>query len=97
MSEANGTRIVWPTPVVDTSVLANAPKLRALSGARIGFLDNTKVNLDILFREIGMVLEKDYGVAETERVRKPTMAGPMTEANRDYLRRFDAIVTAMGD
>jgi hypothetical protein len=97
MSDGGVMQVVWPAPAVLSQDGAMAARLRSLEGARIGFLDNTKVNLDILFGEIGAVLEHQYRVADTERVRKPSMAGPMTAANREHLRQFDAIVTAMGD
>jgi hypothetical protein len=97
MSDGGVMQVVWPAPRVLSQGGTMAARLRSLEGTRIGFLDNTKVNLDILFGEIGAVLQQQYRVAYTERVRKPSMAGPMTAANQEYLRQFDAIVTAMGD
>jgi hypothetical protein len=69
-----------------------------LRGVRVGLLDNTKQNADLLLREIGALLESEYGATVAEQRTKHVFALPLDE---DVLKQMsadcDVVVVGVGD
>ena len=84
---------VAPTP--PSARPASAP--RTLSGARIGLLDNGKVNVDRFLDHVEDLLRTRHGVADVLRRRKPNMSAPAPAAMLAELAACDAVVSAVGD
>jgi hypothetical protein len=74
-----------------------APRLGSLAGARVGLLDNGKVNVDRFLDHVETILRGAYGVAEVVRRRKPNMSAPAPAAMMAELVACDAVVSAVGD
>jgi hypothetical protein len=74
-----------------------APGLRALTGARVGLLDNGKANVDRFLDQVADVLRTAHGVGEIVRLRKPNMSAPAPDAMLDTLAACDAVISAVGD
>jgi hypothetical protein len=84
-----GTREVTSTPI--------APRIDGLKGRKIGLLDNTKKNADILLKEVGEILLRDYGVAEVIYRRKVGSSPAAPEEMLDEMATCDAVINAYGD
>ena len=94
--------ILLPHGEVDGRDLAHAPRLRALRGKRIGFLDNGLWrSMRILADELGKALTETHGIAGSVVVD----SGPKHGADpKDYEQRLrgladdvDAVVSGLGN
>jgi hypothetical protein len=74
-----------------------APRLSTLAGKKIGLLDNTKKNADLLLKAAGEILQRDYGVAEVLYRRKISSSPAAPPAMLDELAGCDAVINAYGD
>jgi hypothetical protein len=87
-------------PVPDKPAGAPRAHRRAdLSGARIGLLENTKQNADLLLAELGALLVSEHGAAEVALVRtKQAFALPAPdELIAEFAGHCDVVVTGVGD
>jgi hypothetical protein len=79
-----------------------APRFGTLTGARVGLLDNTKANANVLLSVLGEMLS-DAGAragapAELVRLQKRGFTQPVSAGEIDQIRkRCDLVVTAIGD
>ena len=74
-----------------------APRLSALRGKRVGFLDNSKEKADIFLGTLAESLRQRFAVAEVILRRKPSysrVAPP--ELIEELSQSCDCVVTAMG-
>jgi hypothetical protein len=87
------------TPAPPRSPGPRAARRRDLTGVRIGLLDNTKHNADLLLAEIGKLLVGEHGAAEVTLVRtKQAFALPTPdELVAEFAGHCDAVVTGVGD
>ena len=88
------------TPVPREPVTTpRAARRRDLAGARIGLLDNTKHNADLLLAEIGKLLVGEHGAAAVTLARtKQAFALPAPdELVAEFAERCDVVVTGVGD
>jgi hypothetical protein len=74
-----------------------ASGLAALAGARVGLLDNGKVNVARFLDHVEAILRAEHGVADVVRRRKPNMSAPAPAAMLAELAACDAVVSAVGD
>jgi hypothetical protein len=74
-----------------------APRLTSLAGATIGFISNGKEGTQGFFRHLDQVLREEYGVAEVVRRTKSNYSAPADPPIIDEMRRWQAVVTGIGD
>lgn len=74
-----------------------APRLATLSGAKIGLLDNTKKNADLLLRAAADILQREHGVGEVIYRRKISSSPAAPAEMLDELASCDAVINAYGD
>jgi hypothetical protein len=89
--------ILDPVPAVPTGApSALAPRPRDLRGKRVGVLDNSKPNADVLLGRVADLLVERAGVAEVRRWRKPGASTPA--ADHDALAAgADVFLTGSAD
>ncbi|MES2289077.1 MAG: UGSC family (seleno)protein [Pseudomonadota bacterium] len=76
---------------------AIAPRLATLQGAKIGLLDNTKKNADLLLKAVAEILQSEHGVGETVYCRKISSSPAAPAEMLDELSTCDAVINAYGD
>jgi hypothetical protein len=74
-----------------------APRLNGLAGRKIGLLDNTKKNADLLLKAAGEILMRDHGVREVIYRRKVSSSPGAPAEMLDELATCDAVINAYGD
>lgn len=91
-------RLFDPTsPPVERAV-ALAPRLADLRGLRVGLVENTKHNSDVILARLGEGLARRYGVTVSQMIRKRSPSHAVTEEAADALRRIsDFVVSGVGD
>lgn len=74
-----------------------ATRLPTLSGIKLGLLDNTKKNADILLKTTGEILKQEYGVREVIFLRKISSSPAAPAEMLELLAGCDAVINAYGD
>jgi hypothetical protein len=76
-----------------------APRRTALAGLRVGLMNNTKHNAELLLAEIGELLVAEHaGVSVTVAQTKPNFAAPApADLVEEYRRECDVVITGVGD
>jgi hypothetical protein len=78
--------------------LTLATRRPALSGLRLGLMDNTKHNAALLLAEIGKLLSAEYGVTVTVEATKANFAVPApADLVQQYRDACDVVITGVGD
>jgi hypothetical protein len=87
------------TPVVESKVSQSAPRPlpAALAGKRLGFLDNTKANFDLLLRHMEALLRERWALGDVVYVRKANSSTPAPPDVLARLRAVDLVVTGSAD
>lgn len=93
------SKLVILNPAVqdDTPPQAVAPQLAAVRGARVAFVDNSKVNADKFIGRISELLGTQYGAVTMPTVRKLAPKDDLSEADLALLGGCDAVVQCIGD
>jgi len=85
------------SPPVERAITL-APRLGDLRGLRVGLVENTKFNSDVLLARVGEELGRRYGVTVSRMIRKRSPSHAVTEEAADALRRIsDFVVSGVGD
>lgn len=96
---ARTIRLVDPTgddPGLDR--LALAPRPAELRGRRLGLLDNSKANSDIILRGIAELLHSEFEFSEVFYIKKHSSSlPPKPEVMAELHRNADLIITGIGD
>jgi hypothetical protein len=75
-----------------------APRLRSLSGLRVGLLDNTKPNASVLLTEVATELRRGWGVDSSTMYAKSYFGTPVEESLiQRILGNCDFVVAGIGD
>jgi hypothetical protein len=90
-------RLMSPIGSNPVERLPIAPRLATLKGAKIGLLDNTKKNADLLLRAAADILQREHGVGEVVYRRKISSSPAAPDAMLDELAGCDAVINAYGD
>jgi hypothetical protein len=90
--------LVDPTTQPVAAAFGGAPRLASLAGARIGLIDDSKRNADVLLEELVEALRSRYEIGNVQWHRKPSASRPADPAAmRELAQHCDAIVIAVGD
>jgi hypothetical protein len=98
MNEPEGPVVFDPRGVVEAERVTSAPRVAALTGLRLGVLDNTKWNANRLLRKTAARLDQRFGLAAVNYYRKESFskyADPALLA--DVAANNDIVLTAIGD
>ena len=69
-----------------------------IRGKRLGLLDNSKANSDVILRAISSILNNEFEFAEIFYIKKHNASLPPTpEVMADLHRNADLIITGIGD
>jgi hypothetical protein len=87
-----------PRGVVEAAPLPIARRVRALQGARLGLLDNTKWNANKLLRGIRDRLAKKHGFSAVNYYRKESFSrAAAPDLIAEIAAANDLVLTAIGD
>ena len=94
----NRHQLVNPTTEAIKAAFDGALRLPSLAGSRLGIIDDSKKNADVLLEELAKVLQNRYEVAEVRWHRKPSASRPADPwALKDLAEHCDAVIIAVGD
>ena len=75
-----------------------APRLASLAGTRLGIIDDSKRNADVLLEELVELLRTRYEISDVRWHRKPSASRPADPAAvRDLAENCDWVMIAIGD
>ena len=75
-----------------------APRPPRLDGLRIGLVENTKFNSDVLLRRLADRLGRQHGMTVSRMIRKRSPSHEVEEAALEALRaQSDFVVSGIGD
>jgi hypothetical protein len=98
MTGPNHETVFDPRGVVEVERVSPAPRAAALTGLRLGILDNTKWNGNRLLRKTAARLEAEFGFAAVNYYRKESFSKAADPALIDEIARDnDIVLTAIGD
>lgn len=75
-----------------------APRLASLAGTKLGIIDDSKRNADVLLEELAEVLRTRYEITEVHWLRKPSASKAADPAElKELTGKVDSVVIAIGD
>jgi hypothetical protein len=89
--------VLDPTNETTPPLGQKAPRLASLAGAAVGFISNGKEGTQGFFAHLDRILREDFGVADVIRRVKSNYSAPADPDIIDELRRWQAVVTGIGD
>jgi hypothetical protein len=93
----NDLPFIDPTAGGGKAKIPLAPRPMDLAGKRVGLLDNTKEQADIILDAIASALRERHGVASVLVARKEHYSKPATAAIiEDMARQVDVAIAAVG-
>jgi hypothetical protein len=98
--EAQFDHILDPTGLSRPAVQESSAvrRLPALANARVGLLNNTKLNAAPLLAELGRLLTRDHGAVVTIQRTKQTIAQPVDEPMlKEISAASDVVIVGVGD
>jgi hypothetical protein len=90
-------QVLDPTNETAPPVGRRAPRLASLAGKTVGFISNGKEGTTGFFAHLDRLLREQLGVAEVIRREKSNYSAPADPDIVDELRRWQAVVTGIGD
>jgi hypothetical protein len=98
MTQSNEHVLVNPTTEAIIAPFDGAPRLPTLAGTRLGVIDDSKRNADVLLEELVEVLRTRYEISGVKWHRKPSASKPADpEVIRELTESCDSVVVAVGD
>jgi len=98
MAESTEHLLVNPTTQAIVAPFDGAPRLPTLAGTRLGIIDDSKRNADVLLEELVEVLRTRYEISEVKWHRKPSASKPADPAAiKDLVENCDSVIVAVGD
>ena len=87
-----------PTSTPRERRVALAARPRDLTGLRVGLIENTKFNSDVILKKLGEQLAQRHGMMVSRMIRKRSPSHGVTEEQVEALRKIsDFIVSGVGD
>ena len=98
MTQQNEHVLVNPTTKPIVAPFVGAPRLTTLAGTRLGVIDDSKKNADVLLEELVELLRTRYEISDVMWHRKPSASRPADPAAvRDLAEHCDWVIIAIGD
>ena len=98
MTQTNEHVLVNPVTQPIVAPFNGAPRLASLAGTRLGIIDDSKRNADVLLEELAEVLRTRYEITEIKWHRKPSASRPADPtALKELVEQVDSVVIAIGD
>ena len=98
MTTTNEHVLVNPVTQPVIAPFNGAPRLASLAGTRVGLIDDSKRNADVLLEELAEILRTRYEISGIKWHRKPSASRPADpEALKDLVEQVDSVVVAIGD
>ena len=93
--------LVNPTTQAIVAPFDGAPRLPSLAGTRLGIIDDSKRNADVLLEELVDLPSSPrtrYEISDVKWHRKPSASRPADpKAIQDLARECDSVIVAIGD
>jgi len=87
-----------PTSTPRERTVTLAPRPRDLAGLRVGLVENTKFNSDVILRKLGEELVRRHGMTVSRMIRKRSPSHEVDEAGIAALRaQADLVISGIGD
>ena len=90
-------RVLDPTNETAPPLGQPAPRLTSLAGKTVGFISNGKEGTQGFFAHLDRMLREEFGVADVIRRVKSNYSAPAAPDIVDEIRRWQAVVTGIGD
>jgi hypothetical protein len=90
-------KVLDPTTETTPPLGQTALRPASLAGKTVGFISNGKEGTTGFFAHLDRMLRKEFGVAEVIRRVKSNYSAPADLDIIDELRRWQAVVTGIGD
>jgi hypothetical protein len=90
-------KVFDPTAEVESEPTRLAPALSAFKGARIGLLDNSKIQVARFLDHVETLLREQHCVTDFVRCRKPDASKVVPPEVLTELSSCDAVISAVGD
>ena len=75
-----------------------APRLASLAGTRLGLIEYSKRNADVLLEELSEILRTRYEITDIKWLRKPSASRPADPtALKELTEQVDSVIIAIGD
>ena len=98
MTQANEHVLVNPVTQPVVAPFDGAPRLASLAGTRLGIIDDSKRNADVLLEELADLLRTRYEISDVKWHRKPSASRPADpSAIRELAEECDSVIIAIGD
>ncbi len=98
MTTTNEHVLVNPVTQPVIAPFNGAPRLASLAGSRLGLIDDSKRNADVLLEELADVLRTRYEIASIKWHRKPSASRPADpDALKELVAECDSVIIAIGD
>ena len=90
-------RVLDPTNEIKATGGRPAVRPTTLKGKTVGFISNGKEGTQGFFAHLDRMLREEYGVADVVRRVKSNYSAPADADIVDEIRRWQAVVTGIGD
>lgn len=90
-------RVLDPTPELKTAAGLSAPRLDTLRGKTVGLVSNGKEGTKGFFSHLEVMLREEFGVADVVTRVKSNYSAPADAPIVAEMRRWDAVVSGIGD
>ncbi len=98
MAQANEHTLINPITQPVIAPFNGAPRLASLAGTRLGLIDDSKRNADVLLEELANLLRTRYEISTVKWLRKPSASRPADpDALRELVEECDSVIVAIGD
>jgi hypothetical protein len=98
MTQGNEYVLVNPTTEAIIAPFDGAPRLPTLAGTRLGVIDDSKRNADVLLEELVDLLRTRYEISDVKWHRKPSASKPADpQVIRELAENCDSVIVAVGD
>jgi hypothetical protein len=98
MAQGKDHVLVNPTTQAVIAPFDGAPRLPSLAGTKLGIIDDSKKNADVLLEELVELLRTRYEISDVKWHRKPSASRPADPAAiRELAESCDSVIVAVGD